>query len=327
MASSTPQTDVAPPEVHLARRVLQRFELRPPVDVEGILRQYADLEFDNVPYGIDAVCIGLKTPGRRPTVIVKRSNNQARVRFTLAHELGHVVIPWHSGSLLDDIHLANFNEDEYFIEAEANRFASELLIPRCWLDGYEILNDPLRAIRNISEDAKVSFQAALIKVASDGPTGLVYAEVRDGVVANTSRTPGTLASAPSWGKPLEARGLFPIAKHFHVSRGGSDHHWWAFPQGCEPLDLSSDEWKPILAAILGDLGFDGPDYLKFRQSLNGVLSGANSSTRHDRTPERIHSNILQRLYSAAMYSKEIRMVIDHPSFNQFLRARVAAFVK
>lgn len=60
-----------------------------------------------------------------------------RRRFTLAHELGHVAIPWHTGTtrcktddptvLIDQKHLVDSQE------REANAFASELLIPSDWL--------------------------------------------------------------------------------------------------------------------------------------------------------------------------------------------------
>jgi Zn-dependent peptidase ImmA (M78 family) len=60
-----------------------------------------------------------------------------RHRFTLAHELGHVAIPWHAGTIrckTDDptvvVGQKSLVDSQ---EREANAFASELLIPSDWL--------------------------------------------------------------------------------------------------------------------------------------------------------------------------------------------------
>lgn len=60
-----------------------------------------------------------------------------RKRFTLAHEIGHVVIPWHTGTTACVTDNPSVTIDQKRMidsqEQEANVFASELLIPSSWL--------------------------------------------------------------------------------------------------------------------------------------------------------------------------------------------------
>ncbi len=71
-------------------------------------------------------------------ILLARDRSIQRRRYSLAHELGHWLIPTHRpdvpGSLecqLDDLHRANEKEQNRRrrVEAEANRFASALLMP------------------------------------------------------------------------------------------------------------------------------------------------------------------------------------------------------
>jgi len=56
-------------------------------------------------------------------------------RFTIAHELGHFLMPSHKGyehCTAADLREMRFDEDHRRREAEANRFAAGLLMPRPW---------------------------------------------------------------------------------------------------------------------------------------------------------------------------------------------------
>ncbi len=70
-------------------------------------------------------------------IIVRRSNSPTRPRFTIAHELGHFLNPWHrpsgegfrcSKSDMSERDTKNARA-QFRVEAEANRFATELLMP------------------------------------------------------------------------------------------------------------------------------------------------------------------------------------------------------
>ena len=54
-----------------------------------------------------------------PIIIYKRCSNIGRLRFTIAHEFGHITL----------LHLEKLTNNEY--EHEANMFAARILMPMC----------------------------------------------------------------------------------------------------------------------------------------------------------------------------------------------------
>ncbi len=92
-------------------------------------------------------------------------------RFTIAHEMGHYLISKNSqwnkhGCSFDS--LGNYNSDKGH-EAEANRFAAELLMHKPWFSKF-IKNVPvcMDLIKQISEEFDVSITAAAIRYAQIG---------------------------------------------------------------------------------------------------------------------------------------------------------------
>src|ERR1035437_4521722 len=118
------------PEVKLARRIIKKHSLSIPFNIENLIKQYATLIFEQIPIdGIDGVSINIKVPGKKPKVIVNGNIPRTRQLFTLAHELGHLIIPWHIGTIIDetiDECGSNSNQQYWEIERQANRFAAEL---------------------------------------------------------------------------------------------------------------------------------------------------------------------------------------------------------
>lgn len=85
--------------------------------------QYAIIIYKSIPVdGVDGVCLNLKTADKTPTVIVNADSARTRQKFTLAHELGHIIIPWHLGTFIDKVDESNgtSNTEYWVIEREAN---------------------------------------------------------------------------------------------------------------------------------------------------------------------------------------------------------------
>lgn len=61
---------------------------------------------------------------KNPLIVVKKQGVEARQNFTLAHELGHLLL--HKSSMIDDEQDLNSHKGK---EAEANRFAGYFLVP------------------------------------------------------------------------------------------------------------------------------------------------------------------------------------------------------
>lgn len=126
------------PEVEIASLIASRHKYLPGSDLSSLVEEYADVEHRAIPVpNVDGVSLHLKVKGRRPSIIVNSHIAQTRQRFTLAHEFGHVLIPWHIGTIFSfssaDGHTDGADQAYWEMEAKANRFAAELLMPQQWL--------------------------------------------------------------------------------------------------------------------------------------------------------------------------------------------------
>ncbi len=306
-----------------------RLGLIPPIDVEGLVKRYANLTEARFPVDVDGICLDLKIPGKQPRVIINSYKPENRVRFTLAHELGHILIPWHIESIVDETNLDQNGVDYYWqIESEANRFASELLMPRAWMeDQLNAASDPLEALHNVVDNAVVSVQAATIKIMNMIPEGHILARLDDdGFLISSMRSPGTLADAPPIGTEINPEIIFPWARQWRREFSGRRFVWWAFPDDVPvPMIQTTREWREILNAIIIDLA--PPEIEKFKSTLNGILAFSNGSVRRSRT----EGTVLTHAFSACIVMRRINPYIEeflaHDLFNEFIVARIRDFLK
>jgi len=147
------------------------FKIEPPINIEEIIR------FLGLKYEIRPDFNNIKTTGNItikegiPTIWVNPMKNtlEERKRFTLAHELGHLMLhiaP--SGDLnnfkaISDINIS-FNRDENwsYVEMEANDFASQLLMPVNFLNTK--VNEIISGNSGISEKELIEKLAESFKV-------------------------------------------------------------------------------------------------------------------------------------------------------------------
>ncbi|HBK06781.1 MAG TPA: hypothetical protein DDZ81_13070 [Acetobacteraceae bacterium] len=318
-----------PPEIRLARRLIERRGLLPPVDVENILREYAHVEFVDFPVPIDGLCLNLKALGQKPTVLVSKRIPPFRRRFTLAHELGHVLIPWHLGSIIDEIDGANGDVDNFQLEAEANRFASELLMPSDWVKEQIILaENPLDALFLVHDVASVSLQAASIKFADCLAPNYVIASSSGGTVDWSARSRGTLAGTVRRGTDLNLANPFPFPcdRWSRVFQGISYDLWYFGKLENFETDGVEGPWRRILDQIVGEIISDEIGQKKFKLSVNGVTSNANGMVRSERRLEAVISAMRQRLYASATSDKRYGDLVNHTKFRDFCVARASDYI-
>ena len=114
-----------------AQDLLNRFELKePPIDVYLLAKV---LEVD-VQFSSDLNCSGaLKVEGGVPwhaTILVAQDSSETHKRFTVAHEIGHLI--------LHDVRAGTMWRDTDFRgnrqEQQANGYAAKLLMPQWMLD-------------------------------------------------------------------------------------------------------------------------------------------------------------------------------------------------
>ena len=153
------------PEEKLAARLIKRHALKPPFDLLALASLYADVEETYFPIAGDGITIGLGGSAT-PSILINSEQVKTRKKFTLAHELGHVIIPWHTGTILSDESDLIQGEFEYReMEGEANRFAAELLMPTDWIiSECENAKTVESFINKILNDSGVSRDAGLIKI-------------------------------------------------------------------------------------------------------------------------------------------------------------------
>ena len=95
-------------------------------------------------------------------IYLKKSLNEYRKKFTIAHELGHFCIPWHSELMFGcDIKEMDFKNDYTPREKEANIFAAELLMPTEEFKNFFSGQVNYTMVSELANIFDVSFQAAL----------------------------------------------------------------------------------------------------------------------------------------------------------------------
>lgn len=117
-------------------------------------------------------------------------------------------------------------------EPEANRFASELLVPTCWLEptiqtvGTDAVGPLLKAI----ERADVSVWVACLRLIRLLPRGFVFAMVDlGGLVLLSGQSDDTGLSPPDVGERLDRRLLDRFAAAVEAVRYGTRRIiWWRF---------------------------------------------------------------------------------------------------
>lgn len=116
-----------------AVQLLDRFEVTAPaVPVDRIARGLgADLRF--LAYDGELAGMLARNAGARPIIGVNSRHSKARQRFTIAHELGHLILHEVDVHIDRDFRVmrrdGNSSTASDPLEIEANRFAAELLMP------------------------------------------------------------------------------------------------------------------------------------------------------------------------------------------------------
>ncbi|WP_307830851.1 ImmA/IrrE family metallo-endopeptidase [Rhodococcus sp. KRD162] len=154
-----------------ASTLRERHGLTQPVDVAEVVSHYATLEEANWPFtGVDGLSIDCG--GLEPKIFFRSDVDRLRTRFTIAHELGHVMLAWHFGDSECLLDKSNQTDPR---EVEANAFAAELLMPEVWVADLmtEHKFDMTKVLSALGE-AETSVTASLIALSSVLPVGWAF---------------------------------------------------------------------------------------------------------------------------------------------------------
>ena len=162
-----------------ALNLYKKYSLSVPVDLQKILdEKNIILIYKENPVGMD----GLTHLQESPPIIELNTEItfEPRRRFTLAHEIGHICIPWHTGITVCSLDDPSYKVQGQILintqELEANTFASELLMPTPWIQSnFNLIDFKMKElIKKVSSKAKTSIMATLYALENALPPGHVY---------------------------------------------------------------------------------------------------------------------------------------------------------
>lgn len=313
-------------EEKIAARVIEKNKITPPFDLVALASNYAMVEEVDIPWDIDGITLFLKVSGKRPKIIINKNSARRRKRFTLSHELGHVIIPWHVGNIVD-ANIFEGRDNEYNgYESEANKFAAELLMPTNWVKSLAAnFESPADIFLKIISDADVSPSAACIKMVTSLPSGYIFAEVNDKFeVLRSGRSKNTVVCEQSVETNISSyEDIYEYAKAYYVKVDGYNYIWWKLDEiECPYVDDQRD-WREILDSIVADVVADHGARHNFKQRLNGFLAVAKDKVlSSERTTHSVYAACLHKLSDQLLFD-DFR---KHKEFEAFLNKRVESFL-
>jgi len=317
---------IEPPEVACARRYIKKNKISYPIDIFEVLSRHAQIFYKETPLQIDGACVDLKKAGQTKVVINSRMS-RSRMVFTAAHELGHIIIPWHTGSYVDvKVDVADAEMAYAVEEAEANRFASEILMPSEWIDHLiDTYGNPASITKYINETCQISPQAITIKLQQCLPAGYIYARTFNGEVVWSGKTRGTVPDPPRVGTKIFTKvfsGSVEVSKFLHSSE---EYIWWKFKKTATPARPQEIDWRKTLDAILRDTIPDAEERSKLWRSINGQIASARSKATLDL--DSIYTALTLKKDSIVACGGPYALVGVHPDFDLFLLQRSYSFVE
>lgn len=316
-------------EQRAAALLVDRLGLTPPIDVASLARRFADVEFDAIPGSCDGLVVGLHGPRPRPLILVDDEPHEFRQRFTLAHELGHVLLPWHVGSNFACDTTRRFLDPEYrgmFAEPEANRFAGELLVPSGWLREQlrQLSGTQMAPVLAITTGAQVSAHVACLRLSALLPPGYVFAMVdQSGRVVLSGQSTGTRLRPPEPGDPLDPAALDRFALETEViNYRGRRIVWWRFAGEIPPDDTEDDgrTARGVLAELLDKHVQNLDEQRAIQRTLAGVIGAANGEAR--REGDTANQSLYLRFRSRFAKKRDLPDVfVADPDFDVWIRKR------
>lgn len=316
----------------IANRLIKKSNLEVPVDIKDLIACYAEVEEDSlIPFDYDAICV---FDSKKPSITYNATRPEKRIRFTLAHELGHILIPGHKNSIacntdrdyrsIYDVPIQEMTEEleEYFSkEREADAFAAELLMPEFWLK--EIIKEESTyedIICRITSEAKLSYVAISIAIKKHLEPGMVIiAESSSNRLVTMSY--GTNVSYDETLNGDNVRFLKSKAhktEQFSLSPYNISVYYLYEEIALESVsvDLSRSS-TDVIKECLGNYYNEDEVISKFR-SINGIMGSLNGQHRvKDMTEDEYFAIVDRKFRSREAFSE----ILDKGCFNEYIYYR------
>jgi len=190
--------------------------------------------------GFDGALVRL--PGQRGGIIaVKASLREARrKRFTIAHEIGHFILPGHERpEVCSSKTVETWNLGLRASELEANEFAAELLLPTKHVRSMLVQRFPdFPAIRRTADEYETSLTATVRKFLrlTEHACAMVWSKEGQVVWSKRSETFTLPIRRGKLDPATRASDLFVSAKQEEPEFEGRPSHLWLKPPGHEAVD-------------------------------------------------------------------------------------------
>ncbi|MFE3604212.1 ImmA/IrrE family metallo-endopeptidase [Streptomyces goshikiensis] len=290
------------------------------------------MEYVNWPHECDAVTVLSEDP---PRVFVRDGLPPLRERFTLAHELAHISLAWHVGTVDCKTDSASIDSELSAAsvigtqEREANEFASRLLAPDQWLRPLvKDLSSFERSAMQLALDsltrAEMSAHAGLIALSRHLLPGHAFIIEQNFAISRGTVRPGV---APLSDAEI-AQYLERAAKVEEFSHQGRTVLWAITGESALPLSEclwgSDDPRTPHQVLISCCSRVYGEDSAQAKAwSINGVVGGMTNTSDVDWHEEAIISVVRRRISDTVA----LREILKDPEFLIYLQKRARAIVQ
>lgn len=305
------------PVEKMAARLLARHNLRPPYDLEALASKYATVEQHHFPLDADGVTIGIGGENK-PQILINSNSPETRRKFTLAHELGHIIIPWHTGTIVSHLGKIEASEEYRRMESEANQFAAELLLPSSWISEKESeFSSVENLISSILDDSGASRDATLIKIFNTVELPIICAGINgEGEIIDYFRSGSSPTSVSLIGRKVDEEKVFSTSKVEECFRlGDRSYQAWVFSCG-EFSETDPRPWRDVLNQILEET-----DSKNLLPSINAILPSKYNSNK-DKSESELCSLALQAYDGRGRFDA----VIAHPLFPQYVIKRIRELI-
>ncbi len=316
------------PVSELTRTFRARHRLGAGFDIDKLVANYADVYEYAWPFDCDAVVARLSSG--RPELYLRQlpAHLYRRRRFTLGHELGHLIIPWHLGRTAchgfsyedapNDEALGAAGRQIAKQESEATEFASSLLVPQD-LIVQTAQGASLQDLFDQVDAFGVSTMATILALRKDLLPGFVFL-FNDGE-SQCMESSGTSLPRGAWGNRAELRRIAYESGVFEC--GGRRVQWYLVNEAAafEPVDDPRSTSELLRAAIEAE-GLDDEAATRLFQRINGVVSGKLSKDRAA-TADQALTIVRGTVRDHGLIPDAVR---DHPDFDRYLRRKAEARV-
>jgi Zn-dependent peptidase ImmA (M78 family) len=174
----------------MAKQVLEEARIKSaPVRIDLIAKRHAHVVQKQLPPDVSGMLVPLvaETSKHRWAIVVNQENAEVRQRFTIAHELGHLLLHRYTTPHADAGYKVRFRDKASSAgsvreEIEANQFAAELLMPEDLILSHlvkvgfdyaspETETATVRKLIRIAKKFEVSIQALSFRIANLAHSG------------------------------------------------------------------------------------------------------------------------------------------------------------